>query len=172
VTVRAAFLGLLLLAPAALARADDWQPDPARRRELRVTDEAPAPATPAEDRWVASLVAGLARGGATPKVVRRFSRVSATYAINRERQTEDVYLSREAPRIYLVVGRSVPAGAEFVADFQAKELGAFALGGSVFLPPSRSFCVVVLDADRPIRGIPIAVTADNPSFSDHSVSWY
>jgi hypothetical protein len=165
---RSTALALLLFASAAVA--GDWQPDPNFRHELVFRDEVPAPATPAEERWLDSLVAGLKRGGANPSSIHRFARSSATYSLN-GRARDEVFVSRETPRIHLVVIRSEPNLSTFVVDKDRKQVGVN-VGGSLFLPPSRSFCVVVLDGDWPIAGIPVTGPPGDPSFSDHSVTWY
>jgi hypothetical protein len=167
-TRKFALFGVLL---CSVAFAGDYQPDPAVEYTFVAQPENPASPTPAEERWVESLIANLRKGGASPNVVYRFSRSAATFAINGASQDNLVCVARDDPDVYLVVE---VLHARFVVNFKTQDVGARNYGGSLFVPPSKSFCVVVLDRPTwPPSGIPITSAPGNQaSFDGRSVSWH
>jgi hypothetical protein len=153
------------------AFAGDYQPDPAVEYTFAAAVETPASSTAAEDRWVETLIANLRKGGASPNVVFRFSKSAATFSINGSRPDDLVFVSRDDPDVYLVVEDLY---ARFIVNFETKDVSARNYGGSIFVPPSKSFCVIVLDSRHwPPGGIPITSAPGNhPRFEGRSVSWH
>jgi hypothetical protein len=167
IRIFALFVSLL----CTTALAGDWQPDQNVKYTFIATPEAHTSSTVAEDQWIEDLIANLKKGGANPKVVYRFSKSMATFAINGSLQPDTVCVSRDDPDVYLVVKSNY---ARFIVNFKTKEIGANNYGGSVFVPPSKSFCVLVLDRkDWPPGGIPITSAPSNQAtFEGRSVSWH
>jgi hypothetical protein len=161
---------VLLLLFCSAATAGDWQPDPTVKYTFTALPESVAPSTPAEDRWVESLTTKLRKGGADPKAVYRFARSSATFDVNGTRENH-VYVSRDDPDIYFVVEENY---ARFIINFRDKSVGANNYGGSIFVPQSKSFCVLVLDKKGwPPGGIPIdSAPGNKATFEARSVSWH
>jgi hypothetical protein len=155
---------------ATSASAGDWQPNPNEKHYLLAPSESPAPATESEDRWVTSLLENLRRGRAKPDFVHRFARSSARYTINGEPQDGTVFVYRENPRVFLILNRGHP-WADFVVNFEEAFVDAPGWG-TIYVPPSRSFCVVVFDHASSLRGIPVTGAPGNPSFTGHEVSWH
>jgi hypothetical protein len=167
-----ALFGVVL---CTVAVAGDYQPDAAVEYTFVAPEEGPAPSTVVEDRWVESLVANLRKGGASPNVVYRFSRSAATFAVNGSSPDDLVFVSRDDPNVYLVV-EDLDGGlhARFIVNFATKDVSARNYGGSLFVPPSKSFCVLVLDLRHwPPGGIPITSAPGNqPRFDGRNVSWH
>jgi hypothetical protein len=165
---RFAPFGLLL---CTVAVAGDYQPDPAVKYTLVAQQEPPVAPTAAEERWVESLIANLREGGANPKAVYLFSRSAATFAINGSSEDDLVFVSRDDPDIYFVVEDRY---ARFIVNFKTQDVSARNYGDSLFIPPSKSFCVLVLDRKYwPPAGIPITSAPGNqPTFVGRSVSWH
>ena len=163
-----AFLGLLL---CTLAVAGDYQPDPTVKYTFVAQQERSEAPTATEERWVESLIANLRKSGANPSVVYRFSKSVATFAINGSREDDLVFVSRDDPDIYFVVKDQY---ARFIINFKTQDVSARNYGGSLFIPPSKSLCVLVLDRkDWPPGGIPITSAPENqPTFDGQSVSWH
>lgn len=161
-------LGLLV---STLVIAGDYQPDPAVKYTFVASPEATTPATPAEDRWIESLMANLIKGGAHPNVVYRFARSTATFAINGSPQGNLVFVSRDDPDVYLVVEDTY---ARFIINFRTRDVGARNYGGSIFIPQSKSIAVLILDKkDWPPGGIPIdSAPGNKAAFEGRSVSWH
>jgi hypothetical protein len=53
-----------------------------------------------------------------------------------------VFVSRDDPDVYFVVEDTY---ARFIINFRTREVGARNYGGSIFIPPSKSFAVLILD---------------------------
>jgi hypothetical protein len=169
--VTRSFISLPFLLLCVVAVAGDYQPDPAVQYTFVAQKESPASATAAEEHWVESLIENLRRGGANPSVVYRFSRSAATFAVNGSPQGDLVFVARDDPDIYLVVPDQY---ARFIINFRTEEVSARNYGGSLFVPLSKSFCVLVLDSkDWPPGGIPITSAPGNRArFEGRSVSWH
>jgi hypothetical protein len=155
----------------AVAFAGDYEPDPAVEYTFVAPQESPAASSSAEERWVESLTANLRKGGANPSVVYRFSRSTATFSINGSPQNNLVFVARDDPDVYLVLEDLY---ARFIINFKTGDVGARNYGGSLFVPPSKSFCVLVLDRrDWPPGGIPITSAPGNQAkFQGRSVAWH
>ena len=152
---------------ATCAVAGIWEPNPAIRYELTFANESPAAATPAEDKWVASLLANLKRGGAKPQSVARYARSTATYRVNGDATNRTVFVNRDNPDTFLVgEGHSM----QFVVDRKSHRIDLAVPGTATFLPRSLNFCVVVYPGG--VGGIPVMGGADNPKFTEEMVSWY
>jgi|SRR5712672_2645606 len=153
------------------ATAGDWQPNPNIQYTLTIKHEANSSPTVGEDRWIESLLANLRKGGANPKVTYRFTKSTATFAINGSIQQDTVCVSRDDPDIYFIVNENY---ARFIINFKTGDVGANGYAGGIFVSPSKSFCVLVLDQKGwPPSGIPIASAPDNhATFEGRSVSWH
>ncbi len=165
-------LTALVLALVAIpAFAGYWRPDPSQLRELRVSSESLSPAKESEDSWIEGLVTNLRRGGNRPDHVYRFAAVSAEYRINGKVQDVLTCAYRQNPQIFIILSDSSPPWAQFIVNFEQKSI--YKPGWStVYVPPSRSFCAVVLDHETNFRGIPVVGEAGNPSFDGRSVEWH
>jgi hypothetical protein len=168
--VRVAWIAIVALVLALPAGAGDWQPNPGVKNELIAPVEQPSAATSSENQWVETLIRNLKRGGANPAFVHRFSSSSAEYRVNGERREGVVFIYRDEPDVFLIAS-SDASFAEFVINFKGHSVDSVSFG-TIYIPPSRRFCVVVFDRDYSLRGIPVAGSADNPSFRDRVASWY
>jgi hypothetical protein len=156
---------------SALVMAGDYQPDPAVKYSFVASSEATTSATPAEDRWIESLKANLIKAGSSPNVVYRFRRSTANLAINGLPQGDLVFVSRDDPDVYFVVEDNY---ARFIINFRSREVSASNYGGSIFIPPSKTFAVLILDKRHwPPGGIPIdSAPGNKATFEGRSVSWH
>lgn len=152
--------------------AGEWQPNPGVRYELTAPPEQPSPATRSENAWVAALIDNLKEGGAKPDAVYRFSRSSATFKINGSPGDRTVFVSRDNPDLFLILDEDDPTYVQFIVNFQAEEVSFAAFGRSVFLPRSRSFCVVILDRESKLAGLPVTGGSENPSFVGRTAAWF
>ena len=153
--------------------AGDWQPNPDVRNELTIPQDTPAASAGSEDLWVDSLVRNLREGGANPDYVYRFSRSVADYKINGKSADNEVYVNRQNANIFLIIEETDRPFAKFVVNFGTNEVSAYQFGNSVFIPPSRDFCVVVLDYETStFAGIPVRGGSDNPRFEGTTAYWY
>jgi hypothetical protein len=111
----------------------------------------------------------LRKGGANPDVVYHFARSTAVFAINGSSQKNLVFVSRDDPDVYLVVEDNY---AWFTVNFRTQHV--YAYGSGLFLPPSRSFGVLIFDRKQwPPGGIPIESARGNQAtFEGRSVSWH
>ena len=80
-----------------------------------------------------------------------------------------VFVKRDDPAVFLIMASGY---AEFVVDFSSHQVSAGAFGGSIFVPKSARFCVVVIDRKYGTNGVPVEGGADNPTFLDNIASWY
>jgi hypothetical protein len=82
---------------------------------------------------------------------------------------EPVFVSRDDPDVYLVVEDNY---AWFTVNFRTQHV--YAYGSGLFLPPSRSFGVLIFDRKQwPPGGIPIESARGNQAtFEGRSVSWH
>ena len=164
-------LSPLLVLFSALVMAGDYQPDPGVKYTLVASSEATTSAKPAEDRWTESLKANLIKAGSSPNVVYHFTRSTAKFAINGSPQGDLVFVSRDDPDVYFVVEGNY---ARFIINFRTREVSARNYGGSIFIPPSKTFAVLIRDKrDWPPGGIPIdSAPGNKATFEGRSVSWH
>jgi hypothetical protein len=80
-----------------------------------------------------------------------------------------VFVKRDNPALFLVMASGY---AKFVVDFSTHRVDAGAFGGSMFVPQSARFCVVVLDRKYGTSGVPVEGGPENPKFLDNIASWY
>jgi hypothetical protein len=72
--------------------------------------------------------------------------------------------------VFLIASRDM-TNAEFIVDLESR--GVYFHGVSpIYVPPSKRFCVVAVDYDAPLRGIPVGGPAGDPSFDGRMVSWH
>ena len=154
-----------------VALAGDYQPDPAIEYTFDAPQESPGGPTEEEKRWARSLTTNLRKGGGNPNVVFHFARSTATFSINGEPQVDFVFVSRDDPDVYFIVKDNY---ARFIINFKKKYVSARNYGNSLFIPPSKSFCVLVLDRKHwPPGGIPVSSAPGNQEiFEGRVVSWH
>jgi hypothetical protein len=165
------FKTLMMLLWCTVAAAGDWQPGPSIAYSFIAPSETPASATVAEEKWIESLKVNLQKGGAKPNVVYRFAKSAASFAVSGSVQNDTVCASRDDPDIYFVVKENY---ARFIINFKTREVSANNYGGNIFVPPSKSFCVLILDSKAwPPGGIPITSAPGNHAiFEGRSVLWH
>jgi len=170
--MRLAIGAIIAAALAVPTMAGDWQPNPNVVHQFAAPPGAPSQPTPDENQWVEALVANLRRGGANPRFVYRFSRSSADYRVNGEASPLPIFVYRDNPDIFIVVAEDGRPYAKFVINFSDRVVGTYGHGTSLYVPPSKRFCVIVLDRDWGIGGIPVIDDDENPQFRDRTVTWH